>query len=453
MLECASVSAPSVPEVPAARRGVGVVWAVIFVDLLGFGIVLPSLAYYVHMFPVPAVAAELGARLGVEDVGAVFVGLIQTAYSLLQLVCAPLWGRLSDRIGRKPVLTATMAGFAIAWTLFAFAPSLAWLLAARALAGAFGANVSTAQAYIADVYPPEQRARGMGLIGMAFGLGFVFGPAIGALLASDVVVTRLFDAGSLDRGRLMLPALFSAGFSLVAFGIALLRLPESLPPSMRSTSRGGRSELAELVLAVKQPGIGPMLFVYFIIVAGFANMETMFSQFNLDVLALPQSANGLVFTLIGLTMAVVQGLLVGRLTARFGSARVLGVGLASLALAMTLFGFQVRLNPGLPPLAWLCLTAALVSSTFSACNPSVLALIASLARQRAIGGTMGFTSSSATLGRIIGPLAGGVIYGAVGPEWPFQLGAALIALALLVFVGLAPYRAAPPAAAPSGSEG
>jgi MFS family permease len=422
---------------PEARRGVLVVLVVIGLDLLGFGIILPSLAYFVHIFPVPSIAQSIGQRLGMRDVGAVFVGLVQASYSAFQLVMAPLWGRLSDRVGRRPVLITSMGGFTLAWLCFAFAPSLSGLLIARALAGAFGANVATAQAYMADIFPVSRRARAMGLIGMAFGLGFVLGPAIGALLSSEDVLGLFFahDGESLRRAHLLVPGLFAAGASFCAFLLALFRLGESLPRDRRAKSeRSLRGEFGELVSALREPGIGPMLIVYLVIITGFASLESMFSQFNYDRLHLAQSMNGLVFTAVGLTLAVVQGGLIGRLSARLGSDKVLIIGLGGLSVAMTVFGFQASLNPGVSAVALLIVVSVVTAGFFSLCNPSVLALISALAKDRAQGGTMGFTASAATLGRVLGPMFGGIIYSALGPEFPFAFGGGLVALGLVLFL-------------------
>jgi DHA1 family tetracycline resistance protein-like MFS transporter len=417
-----------------SRGSIGVVWWVIFLDLLGFGMVIPSLAYYVQLFPIPPAAVALGKALGLEDTRAVFVGSIQTAYSLCQLVSAPWWGRLSDRVGRRPVLIASMAGFAVSWALFASASSLLGLLLARGLAGAFGANVATAQAYLADVFPREERARAMGLVGMAFGLGFVFGPALGAVLVSDGVLTLFFAPNSpeLLRGHVVLPGLFAAALSAVALLVAIVALEESLPPERRSSvdRRDARGPLAQLFQAARAPGLGSMLFVYFAIVLGFSGLEAMFSQFNLEHLRLAQSVNAWVFTAIGLTMAAVQGGLIGPVTRRFGGPAVLSFGLVSLAVAMGAFGLQKGLNPGLPPAAWLVLLAVWTGGSFSFCNPSVLGIISNLARAEALGETMGITASAATLGRIVGPLLAGLAYAALGPAAPFLLGSVFLAVAL-----------------------
>jgi MFS family permease len=419
-----------------ARKSVVIVWSVIFLDLLGFGLVLPSLAYFVHVYDVPDFAARAGAWLGMRDVAAIFVGLIQASYSICQLVFAPMWGRLSDRVGRRPVLCASMAGFTVAWICFGFAPSMVWLLFARLVAGAFGANISTAQAYMADIFPAEQRAKGMGLIGMAFGLGFVFGPALGALLASDAVIGMFVSpsAPEFQRAHVLVPALTAASFSAAASLLALFALKESLPEGTRA-QRGG-SWLEEVVApfrVLKDRSLGAMMVVYFMITTGFASIETMFSQFNYDVLKLPQSANGWVFTAIGITLAVVQGGMIGRLTARFGSARMLSVGLLGLAVSMGCFGFQRTLNPGLPVVVWLLINSVVIGVFNSFSNPSVLAIISTLAGRSTQGGTMGLTASSGTLGRVVGPVIGGVIYASFGPEWPFAVGAAMILVALSLF--------------------
>lgn len=414
-----------------------IVWSVIFLDLLGFGLILPSLAYYVDIFPIPPQALEIGASVGFANVNAVFVGLLQTVFSLGQFIFAPLWGRLSDRVGRRPVLIVSMAGFAASWLLFAFAPALVWLLAARALAGVFGANLSTAQAYMADVFPPHKRAKGMGLIGMAFGMGFVLGPAIGGVLVSEPVLGLLGHAPGTTgfrQAQHLVPSLFAAGLSFAALALAVVKLKESLPPEKRAQPSQRKGQLAELIDALRRPAIGPMLIVYLVATAGFANLEAMFSEFNRDHLGLPQSTNMWVFTCVGVTLAVVQGGLIGRLTKRLGSPRVLIIGQLGLAAAMILFGWQVELNPGLNGVAWVILISVAIGAFNSLCNPSVLAIISTHASRTSQGGTMGFTASAATLGRIIGPLMGGMIYAKFGPQWPFGAGAGLILLGMAVFV-------------------
>jgi len=423
---------------PEQRRGVFVVWLIIFIDLMGFGIVLPSLPYFVRVFDTPAWADSFARAIGLErSRGGVLVGMILTAYSLCQFVFAPIWGRLSDKVGRRPILALSTAGFAATWVMFAFAPGFTILLLSRALAGVCAANISTAQAYMADVFPPERRAKGMGLIGMAFGLGFVFGPAIGGFLVSETLMGWLGQTPGSDefhRMQLMVPSLFAAGLSVTAFVMTLTIMRESLSPQLRAGLGPRRSRMAQFVAALGRPAIGPMLVVYLVVTLGFAQLESMFTQFNADHLALSASANAWVFVVIGLTLAFVQGGLIGRLARRFGSPALLAFGLTGLTLAMLLFGFQVELNPGLHGYVWLLLCAVLIGFFNGLINPNVLAIISSHARADEQGGTMGFTASAATLGRIIGPILGGYIYDRFGPEIPFAVGATLIGLGLLLFI-------------------
>lgn len=408
--------APPDAKMAARRRSLAVVWLVIFLDLLGFGIVIPSLAYYVAAYPVPGFARAAGGWLGVDDPSAIFVGMLQTAYSGVQFFAAPLWGRISDRVGRKPVLLVSVGGFSLAWLTFAWAPSLLWLVAARALAGLFGANVSTAQAYMADAFPPDKRAKGMGLVGMAFGFGFVFGPLLGALLATDAAVSLFAEPEAFDTYRRVLPALTAAGLSGCAFVTGLLFLKEARTPrsaaGARPSPRAARGRFARLLL------------VYFAVITGFAGIETMFGQFNLQVLGVEQEDNALVFAAIGITMAVVQGGFIGRLSRRFGSPVVLRAGLALLGACMLLYGWQDRLLE--PAYSNLVLVSIGLAASLSLTNPSVLALVSEAATDGRQGAAMGLTASAATLGRTVGPLLAGVLFARLGPAWPFTVGAALV---------------------------
>lgn len=448
------VDAPASEKLsPEQKRGVFVVWLIIFIDLLGFGIVLPSLAYYVKLFEMPAWATAIGSAVGLDSMrGGVLVGMIMTAYSLCQFVFAPLWGRLSDKVGRKPILAMSTLGFSLTWVMFALSPNFTILLISRALAGVFAANLSTAQAFMADTFPAERRAKGMGLIGMAFGLGFVFGPAIGGGLSHDAFLGLFFEPGTdtFERAHLFVPAFFAAGLSAVSFILAVFVMRESLASEDRARQAPERSRIAQFFDALRKPAIGPMLLVYFVVTLGFANLEAMFSQFNADYLKISQDANMWVFVAIGLTLAFVQGGLIGRLTKRFGSPKVLLFGLAGLTLTMFWFGFQVELNPGLNAYLWLMLAAIAIGATNALCNPNILAIISSHTSKDAQGGTMGFTASAATLGRIIGPLAGGIVYDAAGPQWPFAVGGALIGLGLLIFIARWKTTAAPAAEVTAG---
>lgn len=229
-----------------------VLFLIVFVDLVGFGIVIPLLPYYALHF----------------QAGPEVVTMVMASYSLAQLVTAPLWGRLSDRIGRRPVLLMSLAGSVASYLALAWAPSLLVLFLARIAAGAMAGNIAAAQAYVADVTTPERRAQGMGLIGAAFGLGFILGPAIGGVLAGH-------DPHDVD---FTMPALTAAGLSAAAFVGTLLVLRESLDRSRPPAPRISRLVAIRQVLG--RPGIARFILVGFATISVFAGMETTFALWS-----------------------------------------------------------------------------------------------------------------------------------------------------------------------------
>src|SRR5690348_5083699 len=224
---------------------------IVFVDLVGFGLVIPLLPFYALRFA--ASPQQVTALLAV--------------YSLMQLFTAPLWGRLSDRVGRRPVLMVSMAASVLAYAWIGCATALWMLFAARALAGACAGNIAAAQAYIADVTKPEERARGMGLIGAAFGLGFIIGPALGGLLAGNDIATADVET----------PAWVAAGLSLAALCGVLLLLPESLPADRRRVREVSRSRLAAIPNVLRRPVLSRLILIFFVVILAFAGMESSFA--------------------------------------------------------------------------------------------------------------------------------------------------------------------------------
>src|SRR5689334_16445878 len=234
------------PAQPGAGRSpLLFIFLTVFIDLLGFGIVLPHLPVYSKAY-------------GADELT---LGLLFSCFSGMQFLCAPMWGRLSDRIGRRPVLIGGLVGTAASYALFAFASSLPLLFASRLLAGFFGANISTAQAYIADVTPPEHRAKSMGLIGAAFGLGFTLGPLFG---------------GELTSLSPMAPGFFACGLSLCAALFGALRLPE---PARHGGSRV--FHVKQLERALGEPRISTLMLLTFLSVVAFGSFEAMFTRFGL----------------------------------------------------------------------------------------------------------------------------------------------------------------------------
>ncbi|HTT70743.1 MAG TPA: MFS transporter [Anaeromyxobacteraceae bacterium] len=376
-----------------SRRSLAILFVIVFVDLLGFGMVIPVMALY---------ARKLGASEAVT-------GWLSTGYSLMQFVFAPIWGRLSDRVGRRPVLLVSIAMTAVAFLIYGLAGSFTVLLLSRLFAGAATANIGIAQAYVADVTPPEGRARGMGIIGAAFGLGFVLGPAL---------------AGFLAHRSLALPGFVAAALAAANGVAAFFILPE--PEHRARPAR--RSRFAALVEELGRPGIRRLIVCYFLVVGAFSAMESTYAFLMKDRFALSDAAVPWVFTYIGVLVTVVQGGLVGPLTRALGEKRLLILGTALQAVALATLPFAHAL-PGL-----LLATAPLaVGSGLS--SPALTALISRRARAEDQGGTLGIGQSAAAFGRILGPYSGTWSFQR-DVHYPYLGGAALMAAATAIGVTL-----------------
>ncbi len=373
----------------ASRRKLSTLFVIVFTDLVGFGIVIPLLPLYAeHYHPAPWL-----------------FGLLMASYSAMQFVFAPLLGRLSDRIGRRPVLVIALAGSVAGYVLFALANSLAMLFASRIIAGLAGANIATAQAVIADLTPPEERARGMGLIGAAFGLGFIAGPAI---------------AGGVVYFGEWAPGAAAAFFSAVALTMTLLLLPESLPPEQRragaSASRWGAARLAE---AWRHPELLPLLAIGFAVVTGFAAFEVTFAQFLHDRFALSHSGVAFLFVYVGVIAAAVQGGLVGRLARHFGEKPLVLSGLVLTTVGLAALSGSHVLVAVLAVLPLLALGQGLTM-------PSLSSLVSKSAGEGVQGGVLGAFQGIASLARVVGPFMGEIVLGRWGVGAP-PLGAAALA--------------------------
>jgi predicted MFS family arabinose efflux permease len=379
-----------------SRRALTILFVIVFVDLVGFGMVIPVMPLY---------AAKLGASEA-------WIGLLSTLYSLMQFVFAPLWGRLSDRAGRRPVLLVSIAMTAVAFTMYGLADSFAMLLLSRAFAGAATANIAIAQAYVADVTPPEGRARGMGLIGAAFGLGFVLGPAIGGLLSG---------------WSLAAPGLGAAALAAANGVAAWFVLPE---PEHRAEARR-RPGLAAFREELAKPGIRRLLLCYFLTILAFSAMEATYALLGKHRAGLDQRGVSWLFTYVGVLIVIVQGGLVGPLTRRYGEKRLLVAGLALQAVALA--GLAVA--SGLPGL--LVATAPLaIGSGLS--SPAISALISRHSAADDQGGTLGLGQSAAAFGRILGPESGTFTFSRFSPAFPYLAAAALMAVAGLIGLTVRP---------------
>src|SRR5271166_5326452 len=297
------------------RPRLGAIFLTVFVDLLGFGLVLPFLAKEAH------------DAFGVSEFVATLLGSI---YSLMQFFFVPIWGRVSDRVGRRPVLLWSIAGTALTMgglgVGLAWGHSVLWLFAARIFGGIATANLGTASAYIADVTPPSERARGMGLIGVAFGLGFILGPGIGGSLAKIPVAGH--------HG--VVPCFVAAGLSVANLVWVLVGVPESLPVENRArVPRRGLSPLNVTAMreAFDLPGVGLAVAVNFIVVLSFTNLDQTFTFFCGDLFGIDERGTGYVLAFIGVVAAAVQGGLVRPLSRRFDEATLIRVGALLQAVA------------------------------------------------------------------------------------------------------------------------
>jgi multidrug resistance protein len=376
------------------RSPLAIIFFTVFIDLLGFGIVLPLLPYYAESYKASPFV----------------IGLLSTSYSLMQFLFTPIWGRLSDRYGRRPLIIMSLAGSSVGFLIFGLARTLVTLFVGRMIAGIAGAIIPTTNAYIADVTPPEERAKGMGLVGAAFGLGFILGPAIGGTLAPY----------GYDKPVLLASAM--AGLNLI---FAFLMLPESLTEETRSRAQSRRFDLKELDKALFQPRVVPLLAMYLMVIFAVANMEATFGLLNEHRYGLTARETGYLFTLIGILMSVTQGLVVGRLARRIGEERMIILGTFTMIFGLGLMPF----TPNVPSY---CLILTVMSFGTGINNPSITALLSKSSEVEKQGGIMGITQSMASLGRILGPLWGGYAFGAYGTASPFITGGIFMGLAFLL---------------------
>jgi MFS transporter, DHA1 family, tetracycline resistance protein len=375
---------------------------IVFVDLVGFGLVIPLLPFYAVRFA--ASPQEVTALVAI--------------YSLMQLLTAPLWGRLSDRVGRRPVLLASLAASALAYLWLGGASALWMLFAARGFAGACAGNIAAAQAYTADVTPPEKRARGMGLIGAAFGLGFMIGPAIGGLLAGADPITADLET----------PAWVAAGLSFLAFlGVALL-LPESLPAERRN-SAPPRSRVGAVLGVLHRPVLSRLILVFFLAILAVAGMQSVFAIWAMPQFGWGPRQVGYVFAYVGLISAVLQGGLIGRLTQRFGEERLLVCGLALIGVGLLALPFAHDV-----PILGAVLTGLALGMGLM--QPTLNSLISQQAGGEEQGEVMGVSQSVGSLSRVLGPFAAGFCFAAFGRNSPYFFGAALTGVAVLLALNL-----------------
>jgi MFS transporter, DHA1 family, tetracycline resistance protein len=366
----------------------------------------------------PGVARDHGASDFVAT-------LLAASYSLMQFLFIPLWGRLSDRVGRRPVLLFSIAASVVGMALLGFARSLTMLFLARLWSGVATANIAVAQAYIADVTTPETRAKGMGLIGMGFGLGFIIGPAVGGELGQYEVMGQ--------EGTLA--AFTAAGLSVINLVLALFTLPESLPRERRGAAGGHRRvlDLRAIREVSRLPGMAVAVAISFFVIFWFSGLEVTFRLFTEDAFNMTVAETGRVFAFVGVVAVVVQGGLIHRLSRRFGEVRLIRSGLLLLAVGFFLDGLSPSVG------RWfLFVASALIACGNGLYNPSLSSYTSRQASPETQGLTLGVIQSMAALARVLGPPMGGLAYELVGMRGPYFIGAVGLLTVLAISFRLAP---------------
>jgi multidrug resistance protein len=367
----------------------------VLIDFTGFGIIIPLLPFW---------AQHLGAS-------PVQVGLIITVYSLAQFIFLPVLGRLSDRYGRRPIILWSLLIEVVSLALTALSGTLALLLVARFIGGMGAANIGAAQAVVSDTTPPAGRAKGMGFIGAAIGLGFVLGPALG---------------GGLATLGLTAPFWFAAGVALINAALVFFLLPETRTAQTASAAAQRSGSLwSALMDSLRSPAVARLIAVNLLYTLAFTAMEAMYPLFSQKMFGWGATQNAYIFVFVGVIMVIVQGGLVGRLSKLWGVQSLLLIGLALLSVGLFLLPFGTQLSVMLIAVGVLSAGSGVVSSMSSA--------LASLATpSETQGQTLSLIQSSGGLGRIIGPVAAGWIFAVGGAGAPFVVGGLLAALALLV---------------------
>ncbi len=381
------------------RRRLALLFAFVFVDVLGFSLILPLLPYYAETF---------GAT-------PTLVGLLLGANAAAQFIGAPIIGRLSDRYGRRPLLILSIAGTVVSFVILGLANSLEMLFASRILDGLLGGNVSLAQAYITDVTDDKNRARGLGLIGAAFGLGFIFGPALGGALSTG--------------GNYSLPAFVAAGLSALNLLGVLIWLPESLPPERRAQMASHpRTAFTARALreALRRPCVGPLLQVTLFYGLAFTIFQTIFTLFAERRLSLDSRAVGYVFTYVGLLIVAIQGGGMGLLTKRFSEKHLIFGG--TILLTFSLLAWALT-----PTLWLLLLVLAPLSLASGVLRVSINSALTKSVYPEEVGGTLGMSASLESLTRVVSPIVGGFLLDNLGTAAPGIAGALLMSL-LIPFV-------------------
>ena len=370
------------------------IFLVVFIDLLGFGIILPLLPYIAEKY----------------SAGPFQIGMLTATYSFFQLIASPILGRLSDRYGRKKLLIISQLGSAVGYLILGLAGNLPLLFLSRIIDGATGGNISITQAYIADVTTKENRARGMGMIGAAFGLGFIFGPAIG---------------GFLSRFSYSAPAYFATAISLLTVLTTIFFLKETVNEKQAKVSPKTKLNFEEFRKVLSIYPIGILIITFFVVNLASSVQQGNFALWTQKTFNYGPTQNGWLFTYIGIIAVLVQLKVLPFLTKKFNEKNILYISLVFLFLGLILI-------PLMPTPLFLYVSLFFLPFGMGLSNPTIQALASENVPKEEYGGTLGFLQSAGSLGRIIGPIIGGIIFQSLGKDNAFYF-AGFIVLIILIY--------------------
>jgi len=386
------------------KSALGLIFLTVFIDLLGFGILIPIL---------PTFAKK---ELLVDETA---IGIVVAIYSFVQFIFNPILGKLSDKYGRRPLIVISLFINSIGYIIFAFTTSYIVLLLSRIVAGIGGSSISVAQAYIADVTTKEDRTKGMGMIGAAFGLGFVFGPFMGGILSNY---------------GYMITGFASASFSILGFIVTIILLPESNLNRAVSTDINRKLfDVDGLKNVFAKPERAILILLFFVLTFSFANIYGTFALLGLQVYNFTDMQNGFMFTILGFTSAIVQGGLIGRISKAVDRKTILKIGSFLIMIALALIPFGVSFLG----LAIICIFLSIGTGIF---QPTVLSLISEVTPETEQGVTLGVNQSISALARVLGPLWGGFAFEFLGYPYPFLTGAAFTLIIFIVTVFYIPKK-------------
>ncbi|MGA8264525.1 MAG: MFS transporter [Ignavibacteriaceae bacterium] len=374
------------------RTALTLIFLTVFIDLLGFGILIPILPTFATV------------KLHMDETT---IGIVLAAYSFMQFIFNPLFGKLSDKYGRKPIITFCLLLNAIGYVIFAFTHSFELLIISRIVGGIGGSSVSVAMAYIADITTKENRAHGMGLIGAAFGLGFVFGPLIGGLLAKYGYAVVGFG---------------SAVFSFIAFLTTIFFLPESNVNIQKSKEAVRKIlDISALKKVFTHPSVGVLIILFFIQTFAMANIYGTFALIGYEHYHFTDMQNGLMYGILGLVSAIVQGGLLKFISKYMDQKKLIKLGSVTMMLGLALIPYGINF-------AGLALIISLLSFGSGILQPTILSMISTIAPDTEQGITLGTNQSMSSLARVLGPFWGGFAFQYLGYQWPFLTGGIFLVL-------------------------